>query len=300
MRSLAFLTTGVLVLIAIAPACGASVSSSCAEYFDALLSVQTQCGAPDVLFTESERSDYIAACEAAAAALGSSNAAGQLDQCANDTKARGCIAIVYSPPSCFVRGGLSDGSPCGTNQQCAGGVCAPSQTTDPSSEVACGVCASFLAVGTACSFGVFPPCDPATGDCDGNTCVAFIPHGAPCPQSNTYCAPGDECTDHGICDTVPTLGQSCNLDCNGPYDCTNGTCVARPSQQPPPVGVGATCGYQSSGAPCDAGLVCSLHMQTCIVPVPLGAACTVGAFQCSPFAACINGACAVPDYTACK
>jgi hypothetical protein len=156
-------------------------------------------------------------------------------------------------------------------------------------------------VGAACTDGSNPICDPANGDCDGGMCTAFIPHGASCPQSNTYCAPGDECTDAGICDTVPTLGQSCNIDCNGPYDCTNGTCVARaPAPPPPPATVGEACGLLGTGAPCDTGLVCSLQTQKCITPVALGGACTVGAYECSPFAACINGTCAVPDYSVCK
>ena len=323
MRSLAVLATAVALSVSITPACGSSVPSSCGDYFDALLSVQSQCGLADWIYDPSERSDFIAACEAGASAAGSTNVASQLDECASDMKSRGCLAIVYSPPSCFVRGSLPDGSACGANGQCAGGVCVPSQTPNPSSEVKCGQCASFLPVGSACSFSSYPPCDPATSDCDGTTCVAFIPHGGACPQSGTYCAPGDECSAEGKCDTVPTLDQSCNVDCNGPYQCTNGKCVAGAAQgeacgatqcQPglacnpqtmqcnplPPAKAGETCGFQGSSVACDTGLICSLATQTCIAPVPLGGTCTVGAFQCSAFAACIDGACAIPDYSACK
>jgi hypothetical protein len=311
--------TGTLTLAA---ACSGGIESSCGNYFDALVSLENQCGG-STLFDPSERSEFLQLCDALAKAPGTGNLSGELDTCTTAIKAANCngTGIVGS---CNTRGTLADGTGCASSVQCTGGQCNNATAPSPTSEVTCGICASYVAIGSSCATG---SCDPTQGSCKTNTCVAFVAQGGACGSNGQGdCQSGLTCTN-ATCQPYPTQGQACTFECQSPYRCVSGTCAAAVQQggacpvgnecaasltcnqtshtcQPPATAqAGQPCGFvNNQEVLCASGLTCttSTNGSTCIAPKTVGAACTVGNHECGSFLVCINGSCAVPDYTVCK
>ena len=168
---------------------GGDAGSACGNYVDALNNLATKCGAKDFI-DPSLRSGFVADCSALAKAPGASDLATQLNTCVDSLNASSCA---LSGLSCTIRGSLTDGSPCASGAQCTGGVCTVAQPST-TSDISCGTCASYGAVGATCS--ATTPCDPSTGSCVNQKCTAFVPQGGPCANGET-CVNGSALR-HGV------------------------------------------------------------------------------------------------------
>lgn len=311
---------GVIGCVLAASACSSGVDSSCGNYFDALVSLESQCSTGVALFDSSERASFLHLCDAIALAPGTSNFASEIDTCANAVKSSTCNGLNLA--SCTDRGTLADGTACGSPIQCSGGRCDTSKTTpNPASELQCGVCASYAPLGGLCPA---TPCDPTSASCVNGKCTAFVPSGGACGSTTGQCVAGFECdAKTSTCQPYPTQGQTCSGQCAWPSKCVSATCAAPVQQggacptgfecasnlecdtqthtcQPPAVAsMGQACGFVNNQyVQCSSGLVCT--KQVCVTAPTVGATCTVGQSECDPFLLCINGTCQVPDYTVCK
>jgi hypothetical protein len=303
----------------LANACG-DVGSSCGNYFDTVSALEAQC---DIVVDTSLRSGFVQVCEAVAKAPGASSFGSELDSCASGIKSGGCDSLVFNPPSCSIRGTQPDGAPCASSAQCSGGICNASNVVSTTSELQCGTCASYVAIGADCTTGGM--CDPATSECiAGGKCTAYIPVGSACGTGiPSDCTPGFECNTSSVCAPVPTQGQACTVDCAIPFRCIGGVCGAAVQQggacpkgdecastltcdpaahtcQMPVVGqAGQACGFTDAGiVDCAEGLNCSAQ-STCVAGKTAGMSCTVGMQECATYLLCINSICATPDYTVC-
>ena len=310
---------GCVVLVA-AASCGGGVDSSCGSYFDALVNFFNECGAAGLLtINSSDRAAFVQDCVALSKAPGASNIGSQLDQCASSLSS--ATLCTLQGLSCKLAGSQPNGAPCATSAQCSGGVCDSSGTTNPTSEIVCGVCASDVPVGGSCTGTA--TCDPASGSCVNGTCVAYATQGAACGTTapSATCGGSLLCTN-GTCQPAPTQGQACTTQCLLPYRCISGTCAQAVAQggacksgevdcasglvctngqcaQPTFAQVGQPCGAQTT-ATCGAGLYCDSMSTTCKARVSSGGACTVGQHQCVEGLVCVSGTCQQPDYTVCK
>ena len=305
-------------------ACGGSPGSSCGSYFDQLVAAEQKCD-PGVTIDTSSKSNFQNLCTAFGNAPGANNLSSQIDKCTSQISSAACGASV----DCKVAGTLPDGTACGVGIQCSGARCDTSNaTTVPNSEVTCGTCASYAAVGSQCGpTNGNKECDPGTGECVNGTCVAFAQQGQSC--TTAPCAAGLSCDQTAkTCQPPPTKGQACTFACQAPYKCISQTCADAVQQGGAcPTGnecaggltcdqttktckpvtlapAGQPCGFvQNQIIACQSGLKCQQSgngQGTCIAPKQAGDACTVGQGQCATFLACINGTCAVPDYSVCK
>lgn len=295
---------------------GGDAGSACGNYVDALNNLATKCGAKDFI-DPSLRSGFVADCSALAKAPGASDLATQLNTCVDSLNASSCA---LSGLSCTIRGSLTDGSPCASGAQCTGGVCTVAQPST-TSDISCGTCASYGAVGATCS--ATTPCDPSTGSCVNQKCTAFVPQGGPC-------ANGETCVNGSLCDTAsktckppPTKGDACTGSCLAPYKCISQLCADAVAEGGAcPVGnecqssltcdtnthtcqtqtlatAGQACGFVNNAfVQCATNLKCTNNV--CLVLAPAGAACTPGQGDCASSLSCVNGACALPDYTICN
>jgi hypothetical protein len=305
-------------------ACGGSASSSCGNYFDQTASAEQKCD-PNATIDTSSKGNFENLCTALATAPGVSNLTGQIDACASKVSNAACGTNV----NCTIAGTLADGSPCGIGLQCAGALCnATGTTTNANSEVTCGKCASYTAIGGQCGGTTGSECDPATSDCTNGTCTALAAQGQSCASAS--CVSGLTCDPQAkTCQPPPTKGQACpSFECATPYKCIAGTCAdAVQSGGACPTGAecadslscdaqtktcvaptlapaGQPCGFvQNEIIACQTGLACQQSgngQGTCVAPKEAGAACTVGKGECATYLACINGACAVPDFSVCQ
>ena len=307
----AFAALGISVV-----ACSGGIDSSCGSYVDDALSYDTKCDS-SVTVTSQEKTNFVKLCDALAVAPGASNLASQIDQCASQIKSLGCNESL----SCKITGSLADGAACGASSQCSGGVCTTSGPADPNTELQCGKCSSFVAVGGDCTNA---SCDPTTGACEQNKCAAYVQQGADC--TSAPCKSGLLCdsTSH-TCQPYPTKGQPCSLACAFPEKCAGGTCIDPVQQggacptgfecasnltcdsnshtcvQPTLAAAGQPCGFvQNQIIDCQSGLRCSTSSGTCVTPKEIGDSCTVGKSECDAFLLCIGGTCQAPDYSVCK
>jgi len=299
-------------------ACSVDLDTACGDYVDAADSLDTTCG--DVGVLPQTRTNFVAVCDALVTAPGVQDLAAQVEQCAGQLRSLDCNGTA----SCKITGTLPDGAACGAGQQCAGGICNTTASTDPTSEVACGKCSSYVAIGGNCSTGV---CDPTAGGCVQGTCVAYAQRDESC--TDAPCANALQCDSTSLtCQPYPTEGQSCSTECAYPEKCSSGTCVD-PAQQGGACPTGVECatglvcdsgtrtcskpGIAEAGQPCgfvngqivdcDGGLKCAAPSQghpSCVAPKQIGDACTVGDGECDVFLACVGGTCQVPDYSVCK
>lgn len=301
-------------------ACNASIGSSCSNFYSARVAL---CGTNDAL-NSATQSAFLQTCDALGNAPGTGSLATQIDSCVTTSAYYGCSP--GTDPSfalCGVRGTLAEGSPCGSDFQCAGGLCfaTPSST----SEFTCGVCSSvFLALGTSCSVTKSnDPCDVATGRCIGGVCTAYAHLGESC--ANIPCDDVTNCDQQTMtCKPFPTKGEACQPTgipgCQPPDLCVNAVCVA-PAQEGAPCPLGNECApnlecvqplmtcqtpiVAQSGQPCgslngrnvncETGSTCTNSI--CVLPKVLGETCISG--ECATFLFC-NGTCEVPDYASCK
>jgi hypothetical protein len=300
-------------------ACSGGVESACGNFFDKALAYGQKCGGLGFL-DPNDKADFQKYCDALAAAPGSNDLAGQINTCADQVPSD-CNQSL----NCRIRGSLADGAGCAASTQCSGGVCNVSGTGNPTSEVTCGKCASYLAVGAACGSG--PSCDPDTSQCVNGTCVAYVGQGQSC--ANAPCSDGLQCDPNTqLCQPYPTKGETCTFTCQWPYVCSGGTCIdavpengACPNgdecapnlvcdsqtmicRKPTTASAGQPCGFVNNEiVDCESGLKCALTSgtsQTCIVPKQQGEACTVGQYECVQYLACIGGTCQVPDLSVCQ
>jgi hypothetical protein len=207
------------------------------------------------------------------------------------------------PAPCQLQGTLAAGSACGENLQCAGantycniaanqtcGVCAArpaagatcSQSSDCQTGLVCGMgtgqtmgaCVTPGAAGAACDAP--HPCQVSLR-CVGGTCSPPAAAGAACDVNAQNCdsIKGLYCTTSKVCATIPTAnaGGACGVTGTTFTVCTGGASCKLPANS-----LSGTCeALAADGAMCDA---------------------TNGP-QCTSPAVCTNGACKVPDPSAC-
>jgi hypothetical protein len=305
-------------------ACGGSASSSCGNYFDQSTAAEQKCD-PSATADTSSKGNFENLCTAIVKAPGVSNFTGQIDSCASQVGSAACGANV----NCKIVGTLADGTACGVGVQCAGSLCVSTTTTpDPNSEVTCGKCASYTAVGGQCGTTSTNECDPATSACMNGACTAYASQGQSC--ASAPCATGLSCDPQAkTCGAPPTKGQACpGFECATPYKCIAGSCAdavqaggacptgfecadslscdqqTKTCTAPTLAPAGQPCGFvQNQIVDCQSGLQCQQSgngQGTCVAPKEAGAACTVGKGECATFLACINSVCAVPDYSVCQ
>ncbi len=305
---------GVVAWFVVVSACGTTTPAedACGKYFDSLVSLQNACATS--LVDPGERSSFVAYCATITAAPGTKDLVGALGTCTAAASSAQCTNA-DAVATCNARGTLPDGSPCASSVQCAGGDCTGFKQQDPSSELQCGVCATFTPLGGACG-ATTTACDPTTAGCLNGTCAAPMGQGGDCHiNPDTSCQAGLFCDFSTFtCQTPPNLGEACTGDCAVPYRCFNQTCHAPVSQggscASDPCAVGLTCidnictgapvaqkGAPCGSAVCASGLVCQ---GTCQPPIGVGAPCMVGHKDCGRYLICVNGACAEPDLGACK
>jgi hypothetical protein len=299
-----------------AVACSGNLDSACGNYFDQLANFYMDCGFATLIDTN-KKSAFVQTCDALGTAPGVSGLAGQIDSCANAlANLKSCSTSGFG---CVIRGSLSDGSPCSSGAQCAGGRCGNTQTS-PNSELACGTCASYVAVGGACPTGL--ECDPTAGSCVGGTCTAYVSQGGACGGTQPACATNLACVA-GTCQPIPTKGQTCTSVCLTPYRCIGGMCADAVAEGGPcPTGIecdtGLTCDLQAhtcqkptfaqagqacgvvgtTFVACASGLVCLNSI--CVAASQAGASCVVGDGDCAAGLLCVSGVCQIPDYGACN
>ncbi len=300
-------------------ACGGGASSSCGSYFDAVANLFGQCGVQLDTTQKAAFQDY---CGVLATAPGAGDLASQIDHCASVARSANCdngaIAL-----ECVIRGTLADGAACGNGAQCAGGRCDTSGATpSTTTEVLCGKCASYLAVGSDCSNG--GACDPSTTQCTQGKCAAFVAQGQSC--ASAPCTPGLLCDGATTtCVPYPQKGQACTTACAYPSRClqgtcadpvpengactsssecaTNLTCTNQKCVATTKAALGQPCGFVNNQVvDCQDGLKCpsSGTSPTCVAPKQKGEACTVGNGDCASDLACVGGTCQVPDFSTCK
>jgi len=304
-------------------ACGSGASGSCGSYFDSLVSYENKCN-PGATIDTSVKANFQTYCTSLDKAPGANNFAGQIDTCVSLINSGTCGTLI----NCKVAGTLGDGTACGVSVQCSGGLCNTSNaTTVPNSELTCGKCASYVAPGSPCGGTTGGTCDPGTSTCSNGTCVAYAQQGQSC--ATTSCAPGLTCDQTAkTCQAPPSKGQACTSACQPPYKCISQTCgdavqaggacpngnecggslicdqQTKTCKTVTTVGVGQPCGFvQNQIVACNVGLKCqsgNTGAGTCIAPKQAGEACTVGNGDCAEFLYCVNGTCAVPDYSVCK
>lgn len=313
----------VLALAACLAGCGGGVGSTCDGLLDAYQSLADRCEGTAVTFTPTERTNYAASCEQLVTISGISNYGSQVAGCATVVRFAACNDL-ESALECTIKGTLPDGAPCGTGAQCAGGICTNATQPDPQSEITCGVCASFIEVGAACTSFGSEECDTNL-TCVNGSCVANGHQGDPCDDADDpECGPNLICDSSGRCGPLPTLGASCpSSTCAEPFVCLNGTCGAASSEGGPcPTGeecaVGLVCNAMTSTCQkpiiaesgeacgsvngqevgCDGGLTCPNG--TCVPTTPLEGPCVAGQGQCDFALVCVDGTCQIPDYSVCS
>jgi hypothetical protein len=307
-------------------ACGGKMDDPCGAYLDAVNAHADKCGEDRVASGPSGRDMYTSLCVAAASAPGATNMDQQIDACTkaiNDDQ-RCDITIV----ECIMHGSRPDGAPCATASQCAGGSCMMTgATVSATSEQQCGTCASYVQAGGVCD--ATHTCDPTSSLCtilnmDGSgVCGAFVKEGGDCDgEDSGPCGPALKCGDDGTCTKRPQKGDDCaQLDaCAEPWRCIDGTCADGAGEGdacPKGFECGANLGCNTTtheceklfsapvGGACDVYVGCdggaSCTNGVCVLPKKIGDACTVGKYECEPFAAtCIDGTCRAPSFDVCN
>lgn len=303
----------VACVVAVCACGGGSASSACSDYYDALEGYYQDC-VPALAADPSNRAASVQACSDFVSQPDVGDLAGELETCTSKVKAlTSCATTGFG---CTLHGTLADGSPCASAAQCSGGLCS-NTTSSSSSELACGTCASYVALGATCSTTL--PCDPTTGACENGKCAAYGSVGDAC-SAQAPCGVNLACGTGGTCGAIPTNGQPCTTYCQNPYRCIGGTCgtgvaengacttgecaeglscVAQVCTKPVLASSGQPCGLvQNEIVQCAAGFTC--QAQICTPAKEAGAACTVGNHECDVALLCIGGTCQKPDYSACN
>jgi len=219
-----------LAVFAVA-ACSSSSSSSadsgCGDYVDALNGASASCGSAPV-YSSTDRASFQVECAAVTKAPGATSFLSDVEQCAGDVRRADCDTMDRTIRACKLHGTLPDGAPCASPAQCAGGICVRPSTVDLTTELQCGTCASYVALGGSCNpiATCDPPngqcsspdiCDPAIGACSPNqvVCVDYGDVGVAC-SSPTTCKVGLTCVANK-CAPFPTKGEACTEYCAWPF-----------------------------------------------------------------------------------
>jgi hypothetical protein len=318
-RSL-FVTT-----LAVAPiaACGGNISSTSttttgdaafAAVVRDICTANQRCASTDFALLYSSIDDCVARStagyDAGLHAIGVAATSDQLATCAHELVTHGCAAWLGLDPTStckLSKGTLANGTPCGSPEQCASGVCAYAASTTNG----CGACSAPSTQGgqTACS----SVGDCTTGEvCFSGRCTTLSAVGGSCAVDSDTCVYGAHCdSTTARCIADAPLGATCATDfdcgrsrkdvrCSSAHVCVSPTLTA--------LDVGAACAFGiqqlSDGSEqfCKPGLVCvnatgpaSSAPGTCQRALAEGAACTVNAgVACDRQLSCIGGKCSSP------
>lgn len=160
----------------------------------------------------------------------------------------------------------------------------------------CGVCASRVAAGQACTS--YQDCVD-DGDCRNGVCVPYAAQGAACDQ-DSYCDGNKDTCVSGTCQDAPDVGEVCTSACAGPLTCgTSGTCEGLPVRN-----VGEQCGTINNQYVYCAGQLCMPQGDggsICQRPAALGQSCVdMVPPPCEFGLDCVNGICAKTNLGACN
>jgi hypothetical protein len=221
-----------------------------------------------------------------------------LDACARAVDATPC-GNGFDPDDvapCRWRGKRALGAACGVNAQCASGFC---DKRPPSSE--CGTCGALPTAGEACPAERCAPGHKCIASAGARTCVKLVPIGAAC-DGGAPCASSGACV--GKCVAPARIGEKCDpLAKSGPGCAEMMGCDLKTKRcrAPTLARLGDTCGLVGTDLrPCTRSW-CEAHGEegTCLARVPDGDACT-SSESCTVPAACVRGACRLPDPSACR
>lgn len=299
-----------------------SPESACNAWASASLDYYARCGVP---FSEStlaaEKARLTTACVKQQALPGSGFTTAFLEGCATATRGAACRISIL--PACDPVGTLADGAACVSDEQCKSTVCKRMLSTD-----ACGTCATFAPLGSACTkdseCAVDAYCDRTTMKCAARVISGV---GGPCDNSKGQrCDESGYCDDANVCRPRAQVGESClSAQCAGDLRCdSTRKCVAVKT-----VGEGEACDgellqcgptYRCAAGKCrkvvlaKPGEDCSAEGQCergecdwsgtrkCPTVIPDGGACSIGSAttMCDYFAACKDGKCTMVGDLVCK
>jgi hypothetical protein len=204
-----------------------------------------------------------------------------------------CGALKGSGADCADASECEQGLVCNGDGQCA------ARTSETCSEAeACGnlelcaaprACTARIGADEACTSD--RQCLPELYCGDDGKCVARPGEGAPCVR-DSLCVPGLACTfgvEPALCQPLPTEGQPCALDENGPFVCSAGLGCGFDNTCEPLPGEHEVCAMPNV---CADGLACDFtpNGSFCVEPKPLGGECQ-NEVVCGADAHCGNGMC---------
>jgi hypothetical protein len=235
-------------------------------------------------------------CELELVAPDVASSVADIESCAHAIDATPCGAS-FDPDDvaeCRWHGKRDAGTACGVNAQCASGFC---DKRPPSSE--CGTCGKLPVAGEDCPAD---RCAPGHKCVAPGKCVKLVALGAACDGS-APCASGGTCVARK-CIAPARIGDACDpLGRVGPGCTEMITCDTKSKRcrAPALAQVGEVCGLVGTELrPCTHAW-CEAHGAEgkCLARVADGDACTTSE-SCTVPAACIRGACRLPDPRACR
>jgi hypothetical protein len=311
----------VLPAIAIAvAACSGSTSGStvtadqgCTDLGGSICDKIAACSAPLLQLVYGDaatcKTRFKLTCPSTISAPGSGATGANLEACAQAYTTAACADLFSGnqPAPCNVHGSLMAGAACANNIQCSGdhGYC------NTASGQTCGVCGTRAAAGATCAKSA--DCDTGlvcgfgTGMTTG-ACVTPGAAGATCDAPHP-CAGALSCVG-GTCAQSAAAGAACdptasNCDSTQGLFChpINKVCASAQFAK-----AGEACGFMlatGTYAACSGNGRCTMPAGsltgTCEAPAADGAMCdTTNGPTCLAPAVCTNGACKVPDASACK
>ena len=254
-------------------------------------------------------------CNEDAASTGSGTTQANIQGCKDALTTATCNDVFANNlPACTFHGTLVDGAACGSNSQCASGLCEHGGQL-------CGVCAEQGGAGAACPSGDNAECQSGLVCSPNKTCAAPATAGTACDDNTQPCLAGLFCTTAKTC----ALTVAAGADCPGGYvNFADGTvCLAKSTAASPQLStqvatapVGQTCGLAPGTglgptlcapggfATCTgvAGSIQLLGMPThglCAAPTPDNYTCTPSS-TCLAGAQCIADTCQIPSGKLCQ
>jgi hypothetical protein len=291
------------------PGPGSGAGDACGAYYDAYAKILTTC-ATDITASEllGSRAAFVRYCGIALSAPGTGTSAAYLNTCAgalNNTT--GCDLKLNEIAGCEPQNGsLATGTACLGSDQCAGGACSITTTTNPDAGTStttglnCGKCAPALAEGEACGNSSVncarrlscinqkcaQPPTSGSGVAEGGVCYTQDAMGM---VTQSGCGSGLSCDikfdtatnrSAGTCKRQPAKGEACTTRCASPLVCANKVCVDASTE-------GGPC---PTGAECKGSLVCDQMTKTCKGPtiVEAGGECGKANVKCASGLNCIS------------
>jgi hypothetical protein len=203
---------------------------------------------------------------------------------------------------CEARGQVEPGRVCGTDGQCATGLCRRGAAG------LCGICAVKSGAGGPCRKDKNEDCERGLVCSPAERCAAPVARGGACDGERPcgfglFCGRGGTCLDSAKSAGAPCTGEegSCDfgrgLFCNGARVCQ----VVRVARAGESCGLFANPLTICSGGPFEQ--TCRPRgLGTCVAPAREGEVCGAGAMDrdCLPPAACVDGVCALPSAASCR